>query len=201
MENVRNLPITMDENGDLIIKRGENGEAVRHLMRMCEVFTQNYTLDTENTKKELRKNSHIIGELGEVVGIQTEKVAGLDQTVGSFDNRLTETQISNVASKIIRDQLQQERHAKAKHFVENTVQLKFEAIEGTKFDLEQAVRELIKKDATRVMRQITSYMQRQLGLKSIDDIPNCFVEKHKQLLKELTWKQLEPVYSLIFLLK
>ncbi|MEW4150770.1 hypothetical protein Q0N88_11045 [Bacillus thuringiensis] len=191
MENVRKLPITMAENGDLIIKRGENGEALRHLMRMFEVFTQNYTLDAEHTKKELRKNSDIVGKLGEAVGTQTEKVASLDQTVGSFDNRLTETQLSHVASKIIRDQLQQERHEKAKHFVENTVQLTFEAIEGTKSDLEQAVRELMKKDATRVMRQITSYMKRQLGLKSIDDIPNCFVEKHKQLLKELTWKKLD----------
>ncbi|MEI4616030.1 hypothetical protein, partial [Bacillus cereus] len=131
MENVRKLPITMAENGDLIIKRGENGEALRHLMRMFEVFTQNYTLDAEHTKKELRKNSDIVGKLGEAVGTQTEKVASLDQTVGSFDNRLTETQLSHVASKIIRDQLQQERHEKAKHFVENTVQLTFEAIEGT----------------------------------------------------------------------
>ncbi|MCQ6530530.1 hypothetical protein [Bacillus mycoides] len=31
----------------------------------------------------------------------------------------------------------------------------------------------------------------KLGLKSIDNIPNCFVEKHKQLLKELTWKNLD----------
>ncbi|MGU3440005.1 hypothetical protein ACLBXI_07910 [Bacillus cereus] len=92
MENVRNLPITMDANGDLIIKRGENGEALKHLMRMFEVSTQNYTLDIENTKKELRKNSHIVGELGEVVGIQTEKVESLDQTVGSFDTRLAEAQ-------------------------------------------------------------------------------------------------------------
>ncbi|PGS62696.1 hypothetical protein COC69_32060 [Bacillus cereus] len=191
MENVRKLPITMDENGDFIIKRGENGEAFKHLMRMFEMFTQNYTLDTENTKKELHKNSHIVGELGEVVGIQTEKVAGLDQTVGRFDNRLTEAQLSNVASKIIRDQLQQERREKASHFVENTVQLTFEAVEGTKPDLEQAVRELLKKDATRVMRQITSYMKQQLGLKSIDNIPNCLLEKHKQLLKELTWKKLD----------
>ncbi|WP_257150341.1 hypothetical protein [Bacillus cereus] len=191
VENVRNLPITMDENGDLIIKRGENGEALRHLMRMFEVFTQNYTLDTENTKKELRKNSDIVGELGEAVGTQTEKVECLGQTVGSFDNRLTDAQLSNVASKIIRDQLQQERHDKAKHFVENTVQLTFEATEGTKSDLEQAVRELIKKDATRVMRQITSYVKRKLGLKSIDNIPNCLVPKHKQLLKELTWKKLD----------
>ncbi|MEI4612335.1 hypothetical protein WAG23_00005, partial [Bacillus cereus] len=124
VENVRKLPITIAENGDLIIKRGENGEALRHLMRMFEVFTQNYTLDAESTKKELRKNSDIVGKLGEAVGTQTEKVA-------SLDNRLTETQLSHVASKLIRNQLQQERHEKAKHFVENTVQLTFEALEGT----------------------------------------------------------------------
>ncbi|WP_333730500.1 hypothetical protein [Bacillus paranthracis] len=63
-------------------------------------------------------------------------------------------------------------------------------MEGSKNDLEQAVRDLIKKDTTKVMRQITSYLKQQLGLKSIDDIPNCLVKKHKQLLKELTWKKL-----------
>ncbi|MES1052035.1 hypothetical protein FOA24_22815 [Bacillus thuringiensis] len=191
MENVRNLPITMDANGDVIIKRGENGEALKHLIKMFEVFTENYMMDTESTKKELRKSNRIVGELGEAVSIQTEKVESLDQTVESFDNRLTEAQLSNVASKIIRDQLQQERHTKARGFVGNKVQLTFEAMEGTKSDLERHVQVLIKKEVTRVMRHITSYLKEQLGLKSIDDIPNCLVEKHKTVLKELTWKKFD----------
>ncbi|PGD00816.1 hypothetical protein COE68_32470, partial [Bacillus toyonensis] len=107
------------------------------------------------------------------------------------DNRLTQSQLENVASKIVRDQLQQERHAKAKGFVGNKVQLTFEAMEGTKSDLERHVQVLIKKEVTRVMRHITLYLKEQLGLKSIDDIPNCLVEKHKTLLKELTWKRLD----------
>ncbi|WP_353054890.1 hypothetical protein [Bacillus thuringiensis] len=73
MENVRNLPITMDATGDLIIKRGENGEALKHLIKMFEVFTENYMMDTESTKKELRKSNRIVGELSEAVGMQTEK--------------------------------------------------------------------------------------------------------------------------------
>ncbi|MED2777529.1 hypothetical protein P4278_12915 [Bacillus thuringiensis] len=64
-------------------------------------------------------------------------------------------------------------------------------MEGTKSDLEHHVQVLIKKEVTRIMRQITSYIKEKLDLQSIDDIPNCFVEKHKQLLKELTWKKLD----------
>ncbi|EOO30757.1 hypothetical protein IIU_05074 [Bacillus cereus VD133] len=191
MENVRNLPITMDANGDLIIKRGENGEAIKHLIKMFEVFTENYMMDTESTKKELRKSNRIVGELGEAVGTQTEKVESLDQTVGSFDNRLTESELANIAPDIIRNELRQERREKASHFVENTVQLTFEAVEGTKSDLERNVELLMEKETTKVMRQITSYVKRQLELRSIDNIPICFVPKHKQLLKELTWKKLD----------
>ncbi|EOO39014.1 hypothetical protein IIU_00832 [Bacillus cereus VD133] len=183
MEHIRQLPISLNESGDLVIKRTDN-EIIEKLFALVQT-------QFASQNNQLTKVGQDVGKLGEAVGMQTEKVESLDQTVGSFDNRLTEAQLSNVASKIIRDQLQQERHEKAKHFVENTVQLTFEAIEGTKSDLEQAVRELIKKDATRVMRQITSYMKRQLGLKSIDNIPNCLVEKHQQLLTELTWKKLD----------
>ncbi|PYE89390.1 hypothetical protein [Bacillus sp. 196mf] len=183
MENIRQLPISLNESGDLVIKRTDN-EMIEKLFALVQT-------QFASQNNQLTKVGQDVGKLGEAVGMQTEKVECLDQTVGNFDNRLTEAQRANVAPKIIRDQLQQERHVKAKHFVENTVQLTFEAIEGTKSDLEQAVRELIKKDATRVMRQITSYMKRQLGLKSIDNIPNCLVEKHKQLLTELTWKKLD----------
>lgn len=75
--------------------------------------------------------------------------------------------------------------------MDNKVQLTFEAMEGTKSDLERHVQMLIKKEVTRIMRQIKSYIKEKLGLQSIDDIPICFVKKHKQLLKELTWKKLD----------
>ncbi|PGS67488.1 hypothetical protein COC69_27775, partial [Bacillus cereus] len=142
---------------------------------------------------QLTKVGQDVGKLGEAVGTQTEKVESLDQTVGSFDTRLAEAQRANVASKIIRDELRHERHEKASHFVENTVQLTFEAVEGTKSDLERNVELLLEKETTKVMRQITSYVKRQLELelKSMDNIPNCFVSKHKQLLKELTWRKLD----------
>ncbi|WP_257141298.1 hypothetical protein [Bacillus toyonensis] len=86
---------------------------------------------------------------------------------------------------------QQERHVKAKEFVGNKVQLTIEAMEGTKSDLERHVQTLTKKEVTRVMRHVTSYLKENLGLKSIDDIPNCLVEEHKRLLKELTWKKFD----------
>ncbi|WP_142345359.1 hypothetical protein, partial [Bacillus cereus] len=140
---------------------------------------------------QLTKVGQDVGKLGEAVGTQTEKVESLGQTVGNFDNRLTEAQRANIAPEIIRNELRQERREKASHFVENTVQLTFEAIEGTKSDLERNVQLLLEKETTKVMRQITSYVKRQLELKSIDNIPNCFVLKHKQLLKELTWRKLD----------
>lgn len=182
MENIRQLPITLNESGDLVIKRSDN-KVLEELIFLIQT-------QFASQGNKLVKVDENIGKLGEAMGNQTEKVESLDQTVGDFSNRLTQAQLANVASKIIRDELQKERHDKAQYFVGNKVQLTFEAMEGTKNDLEQAVRELIKKDTTKVMRQITSYLKVQLGLKSIDDIPNCLVKKHKQLLKELTWKKL-----------
>ncbi|PFK27277.1 hypothetical protein, partial [Bacillus cereus] len=166
MEHIAQLPITLNEAGDLVIKRTDD-KTIEKLIALVQ--TQ---FASQNNK--LTKVDQNIGKLGE--------------SVESFDNRLTQTQLENVASKIVRDQLQQERHARAKGFVGNKVQLTFEAIEGTKSDLERHVQVLINKEVTRVMRHITSYLKEQLGLKSIDDIPNCLVEKHKTLLKELTWK-------------
>ncbi|MED1535480.1 hypothetical protein [Bacillus pseudomycoides] len=182
MEPIRQLPITLNESGDLVIKRS-NDVMIEKLFALV----QTQFASQNNMLEEVGQD---IGKLDESVGIQTEKVDGLSQAVGEFDNRLTRAQLSNVASKIIRDDLQKDRHEKARQFVGNKVQLTFEAMEGSKNDLEQAVRDLIKKDTTKIMRQITSYLKQQLGLKSIDDIPNCLVKKHKQLLKELTWKKL-----------
>ncbi|PFW60801.1 hypothetical protein [Bacillus sp. AFS075034] len=182
MEPIRQLPITLNESGDLVIKRS-NDVMIEKLFALV----QTQFASQNNILEEVGQD---VGKLGKAVGMQTEKVESLDETVGNFDNRLTQAQMANVASKIIRDDLQKDRHEKAQQFVGNKVQLTFEAMEGSKNDLEQAVRDLIKKDTTKVMRQITSYLKQQLGLKSIDDIPNCLVKKHKQLLKELTWKKL-----------
>ncbi|OUB47102.1 hypothetical protein [Bacillus thuringiensis] len=169
MENIAHLPITLNESGDLVIKRTDD-KAIEQLITLVQ--TQ---FASQNNK--LTKVDQNIGKLGE--------------SVGSFDNRLTQAQLENVASKIVRDQLQHERHAKAEGFVGNKVQLTFEAMEGTRSDLERHVQVLIKKEVTRVMRHITAYIKEKLSLKSIDDIPNCLVEKHKTLLKELTWKKLD----------
>ncbi|MBJ8054921.1 hypothetical protein JDS87_23960 [Bacillus cereus] len=182
MEPIRHLPITLNESGDLVIKRS-NDVMIEKLFALV----QTQFASQNNMLEEVGQD---VGKLGDAVGMQTEKVESLDHTVGNFDERLTKAQLSNVASKIIRDDLQKDRHEKAQQFVGNKVQLTFEAMEGSKNDLEQAVRDLIKKDTTKVMRQVTSYLKQQLGLKSIDDIPNCLVKKHKQLLKELTWKKL-----------
>ncbi|MCW4577109.1 hypothetical protein ACWXWV_00050 [Bacillus paranthracis] len=182
MDPIRQLPITLNESGDLVIKRS-NDAMIEKLFALVQTQFASQSNMLEGVGQD-------VGKLGEAVDMHTEKVETLDQTVGSFDERLTKAQLSNVASKIIRDDLQKDRHKKAQQFVGNKVQLTFEAMEGSKNDLEQAVRDLIKKDTTKVMRQVTSYLKQQLGLKSIDDIPNCLVKKHKQLLKELTWKKL-----------
>ncbi|MGH0664077.1 hypothetical protein ACQVSR_03090 [Bacillus paranthracis] len=182
MDPIRQLPITLNESGDLVIKRSNDA-----MIEKLFALVQTQFASQSNMLEEVGQD---VGKLGEAVDMHTEKIETLDQTVGSFDERLTKAQLSNVASKIIRDDLQKDRHRKAQQFVGNKVQLTFEAMEGSKNDLEQAVRDLIKKDTTKVMRQITSYLKQQLGLKSIDDIPNCLVKKHKQLLKELTWKKL-----------
>lgn len=169
MENLRHLPITLNESGDLVIKRTDN----KMIEQLITLVQTQFAIQTN----KLTKVDQNIGKLGE--------------SVGSFDNRLTQAQLENVASKIVRDQLQQERHAKAKGFVGNKVQLTIEAMEGTKSDLERHMQVLIKKEVTRVMRHITAYLKDKLGLKSIDDIPNGLVENHKILLKELTWKKLD----------
>lgn len=169
MEPIRQLPITLNEAGDLVIKRTDD-KALEKLIALVQA-------QFANQNNKLTKVDRSLGKLSE--------------SVESFDNRLTQSQLKNVASKIVREHLQQERHAKAKEFVGKKVQLTIEAMERTKSDLERHVQTLIKKEVTGVMRHVTSYLKAHLGLKSIDDIPNCLVEKHKQLLKELTWKKLD----------
>ncbi|PEO39562.1 hypothetical protein COL55_33135, partial [Bacillus toyonensis] len=124
MEHIAQLPITLNEAGDLVIKRTDD----KTLEKLIALVQAQFA----NQNNKLTKVDKNIGKLGE--------------SVESFDNRLTQTQLENVASKIVRDQLQQERHAKAKGFVGNKVQLTFEAMEGTKSDLEHHVQVLIKKE-------------------------------------------------------
>lgn len=71
------------------------------------------------------------------------------------------------------------------------MQLTIDSICGTADDVDKAFQKVKKEETTKVAKQITAYIKVKLGLKSIDDISNGLVEKHKQLLKELTWKQLD----------
>ncbi|MEK3933626.1 hypothetical protein [Bacillus sp. FSL R7-0642] len=185
MESVRQLPITLNESGDLVIKRS-NDVMIEKLFALV----QTQFASQSNMLEEVGQD---VGKLGEAVDMHTEKVETLDQTVGSFDERLTKAQLSNVASKIIRDDLQKDRHKKASEFVGDKVQLTIDSICGTSDEVDKAFRKLKKKETTKVAKQIASYVKYQLGFKrsdSIDDIPNCLVKKHKQLVKELTWPKL-----------
>ncbi|PEK68720.1 hypothetical protein COF75_35220, partial [Bacillus toyonensis] len=99
MEHIAQLPITLNEAGDLVIKRTDD-KTIEKLIALVQT-------QFANQNNKLTKVDQNIGKLGE--------------SVESFDNRLTQSQLENVASKIVRDQLQQERHAKAKEFVGNKV--------------------------------------------------------------------------------
>ncbi|PEF42135.1 hypothetical protein CON72_05440, partial [Bacillus wiedmannii] len=120
MENVTQLPITLNEAGDLVIKRTDD-KTIEKLIALVQT-------QFANQNNTLTKVDKILGKLGE--------------SVNSFDTRLTQMQLENVTHKLIRDQLQQERRAKAKGFVGNKVQLTIEAMEGTKSDLEHHIQVL-----------------------------------------------------------
>ncbi|WP_257129849.1 hypothetical protein [Bacillus cereus] len=51
--------------------------------------------------------------------------------------------------------------------------------------------EATKRETTRVAYQITSYLKKQLKLRSIEDISNDLVDQHKVLLQKLTRKKLD----------
>lgn len=121
----------------------------------------------------------------------TKQLAEITESVEEIKQQAKEEIRSYVAKKIIRDQLQQERRNKAAEFVEGKVQLTIDSICGTADDVDKAFQKVKKEETTKVAKQITAYIKVKLGLKSIDDISNGLVEKHKQLLKELTWKQLD----------
>ncbi|PGO39009.1 hypothetical protein CN979_17380, partial [Bacillus thuringiensis] len=89
MEHVTQLPITLNEAGDLVIKRIDNQTLEKLIALMQTQFA--------NQNNKLTKVDKTLGKLGE--------------SVGCFDNRLTQVQLDNVTSKLIRNQLQQERHA------------------------------------------------------------------------------------------
>ncbi|MGQ3740910.1 hypothetical protein [Bacillus sp. Fil] len=121
----------------------------------------------------------------------TKELTQMKITLSSFDERLTDIQQSNVVKKVIRDQLQMERHRKAKQFVHENVQLSIEEITGTKGEIEKRLAERMRRETTQIMCQITSYVKKRLGLHSIDDIPNGLVDAHKTLVRDLTWKKLK----------
>ncbi|MEX0417379.1 hypothetical protein AB3X49_16775, partial [Bacillus sp. C30] len=62
---------------------------------------------------------------------------------------------------------------------------------GTKGEIEKKLAERMKRETMQVMCQITSYVKKQLSLRSIDDIPNGLVDVHKTLVRDLTWKKLK----------
>ncbi|WP_144518693.1 hypothetical protein [Bacillus thuringiensis] len=167
MKNNKVAPITLDGNGL------EKPATLQSIQRYIE---NGYALHAQSDR---------------AIQHNTKELVKMDAALSSFDERLTEMQQSNVAKKVIRDQLQMERHRKAKQFVHENVQLSIEEIIGTKEEIEKKLAERMKRETTQVMCLITSYVKKQLHLRSIDDLPNCFVEKHKQLLKELTWKNLD----------
>lgn len=176
MEHVNFLPITMDANGDVVIRRGD--EAVtKHILESVSDLKDSYELDMETMKQELKKNTQNIEEMRFEVAVLNQK----------YD----EDKQSYVAKIVIRNQLQMERHRKAKQFVHENVQLSIEEIVGTKGEIEKRLAERLKRETTQVMLQITSYVKRQLGLRSIEDIPNGLVDAHKTLVRDLTWKKLK----------
>ncbi|HDR4948963.1 TPA: hypothetical protein QCR51_005612 [Bacillus cereus] len=160
------VPITLD--GKMTAQEG--------VLQSIQAYMKKSFSKQVSTEKTLKKS--------------TKELTQMKITLSSFDERLTNIQQSNVAKKVIRDQLQMERHWKAKQFVHENVQLSIEEITETKGEIEKRLAERMKRETTQVMCQITSYVKKKLHLRSIDDIPNCFVEKHKQLLKGLTWKKL-----------
>ncbi|MED1305501.1 hypothetical protein P4U65_34495, partial [Bacillus pacificus] len=83
MEHIAQLPITLNEAGDLVIKRTDD-KTIEKLIALIQT-------QFANQNNKLTKVDQNIGKLGE--------------SVESFDNRLTQTQLENVASKIVRDQL------------------------------------------------------------------------------------------------
>jgi len=161
------VPITLD--GKMAAQEG--------VLQSIQTYMKKSLSKQVSTERTLRKS--------------TKELTQMKIRLSSFDERLTDIQQSNVAKKVIRDQLQMERHRKAKQFVHENVQLSIEEITGTKSEIEKSLAERMKRETTQIMCQITSYVKKQLHLRSIEDIPNCFVEKHKQLMKDLTWKKLD----------
>ncbi|MEK4501913.1 hypothetical protein [Bacillus sp. FSL R12-0069] len=123
--------------------------------------------------------------------------------LSSVNQQVTDMHQSNVAKRIIREQLQKERHEKAHKLAKENVQLTTEDffnIEETVERLGESAREKVesivveeatKRETTQVMRQITSYLKKKLELRSIDDIPNGLIDQHKVLVQQMTRKKLD----------
>ncbi|HEF1855783.1 TPA: hypothetical protein R9Y23_004459 [Bacillus cereus] len=133
----------------------------------------------------------------------TKKLSKINESVEEVKQQFKEATRSHVAKRIIREQLQQERYEKAHVLAKENVQLttddcfKVEKMveqigENARKKVEKIVaEEATKRETTQVMRQITSYIKRQLKLRSIEDIPNGLVDQHKVLLQGLTRKKLD----------
>ncbi|MEW4150053.1 hypothetical protein Q0N88_07210 [Bacillus thuringiensis] len=161
------VPITLD--GKMVVQEG--------VLQSIQMYMKKSLSKQVSTERTLKKS--------------TKELTQMKMTLSSFDERLTKMQQSNVAKKVIRDQLQMERHRKAKQFVHENVQLSIEEIIGTKDEIEKRLAERMKRETTRVMCLITFYVKKRLGLRSIEDIPNGLVEAHKTLVRDLTWKKLK----------
>lgn len=123
--------------------------------------------------------------------------------LSSFEQQLTDMHQTNVAKRIIREQLQKECYEKAYKLAKENVQLttddcfKIEKMveqigESARKKVESiVVEEATKRETTQVMRQITSYLKKKLELRSIEDIPNGLIDQHKVLVQQITRKKLD----------
>lgn len=133
----------------------------------------------------------------------TKQLAEVAVSVEEVKQQCKEAIKSHVAKRIIREQLQQERHEKAHQLAKENVQLTTDDVfkvekmveqvgESKRGEVEVIVAELAtKRETTQIMYQITSYIKKQLKLRSIEDIPNDFVDQHKVLIQKLTRKKLD----------
>ncbi|EOQ04918.1 hypothetical protein [Bacillus cereus] len=133
----------------------------------------------------------------------TKQLSTINKSVEEVKQQYKEAIQSHVAKRIIREQLQKERYEKAHKLAQSNVQLTTEdyiKIEKMVEQVGENAREKVevivadeatKRETTRVMYQITSYIKKKLGLRSIEDIPNGLVDQHKTLLQGVTRKKLD----------
>ncbi|EOQ10153.1 hypothetical protein [Bacillus cereus] len=135
----------------------------------------------------------------------TKQLSTINESVEKVKQQYKEAIQSHMTKRTIREQLQKERYEKAHKLALSNVQLTTEdyiKIEKMVEQVGENVREKVevivadeatKRATTRVMYQITSYIQKKLGLRSIEDIPNGLVDQHKMLVQGVTKKKLNSV--------